>query len=342
MKGLIILEGADGTGKTTLANHLVEKHGARYLHATYRYKDKMFLYHTAILKHALSLTKDHLVVLDRCWLSDTIYGAEYRGGSKWPLVGRFLDRVARKHAALTVMCLADDLVAYAERFARLRLEREEMYADTTNVAGRYNDVYYGYETCTQMGEPDDYVKQLIRQGGLRKRSDVFEYHIENQGQDVPFFANWLLHNLAAEREEQPAMALDPAFHNFLGHVSDAKFVMVGDQPSDSCFNHVRWPFFAYRNSSLYLTEALGRLNVDETQLCWVNVNDDYGYRTICNLVDTHGLIPVVMGEQARTSYTRLGLPKNYRFMPHPQFLRRFTKKSLPIDTWLKHALREEN
>jgi hypothetical protein len=239
------------------------------------------------------------------------------------------------------MCLAEDLDAYAKRFAQLRTEREEMYADTTNVAGRYHDAYHGTTTKTDLGGTDDYVKQLIRQGGLLGRRDVLPYHLHQEGTDLPGFAARLLTRLEWERANQVPMALDTKFHNFLGYAPRAKFVMVGDRPSDAKYRGISWPFFGYRNSSLYLTEALGRLNVDETQLCWVNINDTHGYRTICRLVDTEELIPVVMGEEARAAYIRLGLPRHYRFMPHPQYLRRFTKKSAHIDTWLKTALSEE-
>ena len=39
---IIVLEGPDGSGKTTLARHLVELLGAEYLHLTYRWPTKMF------------------------------------------------------------------------------------------------------------------------------------------------------------------------------------------------------------------------------------------------------------------------------------------------------------
>lgn len=339
MRGLIILEGADGTGKTTLANHLKDRYGAHYLHMTYRMKDKMFLYHAAMLKHAIALADRELVVLDRCWWSDTVYAAEYRGGSKWPLMGRFLDRVALKHAAMTVVCMADDLVDYSAKFAQLRATRAEMYDDTTRVAGRYNDLYHGTTTTTDAhAGQDDYAKQVIRRGGLKHRADVMGYRIDNEGRDIAGFAATLLARLDVRRATQFQRALQADFQNFLGHAGEAWYVLVGDEPPDSRFRGVRWPFFAYRNSSLYLTEALGQRNADETKFCWVNINDTDGYRSICRLVDTDGLTPIVMGEKARAAYTQLGLPASYRYMPHPQYLRRFTKKSAPIAQHLETVL----
>ena len=71
---IVILEGADMTGKTSLANHLIRNFGAKYLHMTYRFAGKEFAYHTAVLKKALQLSRrGHMVVLDRCWMSESIY-----------------------------------------------------------------------------------------------------------------------------------------------------------------------------------------------------------------------------------------------------------------------------
>ena len=53
MTGIIVLDGPDCCGKTTLANDLIMNHGARYVHATYRFGKTMFAYHTAVMRKAL-------------------------------------------------------------------------------------------------------------------------------------------------------------------------------------------------------------------------------------------------------------------------------------------------
>ena len=122
MKGLIIVDGCDGTGKTTLAQAICNRYNGVYMHNTYRWKDKMYLYHTAALHRALKLSKTRLVVIDRLWMSEAIYAEVYRGGSPWPHMGRMIDRIVRKHAGMYIIGLSPQ--GHKERFDQLKAERE--------------------------------------------------------------------------------------------------------------------------------------------------------------------------------------------------------------------------
>ena len=73
MKGIIVIDGCDGTGKTTLAEAICRRYDGVYIHNTYRWPTKMPLYHTAALHRALKLAKTRLVVIDRLWMSEAIY-----------------------------------------------------------------------------------------------------------------------------------------------------------------------------------------------------------------------------------------------------------------------------
>ena len=74
MKGIIIIEGSDASGKTTLANKLLRKYNGIIFHQTYRFKNKIPIYHMAILRKALKLSKTRLIILDRLHISEYIYG----------------------------------------------------------------------------------------------------------------------------------------------------------------------------------------------------------------------------------------------------------------------------
>ena len=102
---IIVLEGPDGSGKTTLAKMLVDEYGFAYRHLTYRFKDRMHLYHWAALELCLKDAETGPVVLDRWWPSEIVYADVFRGGSKWPLWPRMLDRVALKHGVTYVWCI---------------------------------------------------------------------------------------------------------------------------------------------------------------------------------------------------------------------------------------------
>ena len=67
---IYILEGADGTGKTTLARKILDKTNGHYLHSTYdRYWDIQD-YHQQIAESAISLDIYQDVVIDRWALSE--------------------------------------------------------------------------------------------------------------------------------------------------------------------------------------------------------------------------------------------------------------------------------
>ena len=108
---IIILEGPDGAGKTTLSDKLrqilqqdrmthVIKHGPyKGLHA----EDLCKIYFRSMSQ---ALTYNDHVILDRAWLSEPVYGNVYRNGQcrvdmpRW----RMLERVALSRGAIVIHC----------------------------------------------------------------------------------------------------------------------------------------------------------------------------------------------------------------------------------------------
>jgi hypothetical protein len=81
MNRVIILEGADATGKTTLADRLVDSHGFTKVHTGVpKPKEDVFRSYTLTLWKALRSPEP--IVLDRCYLGETIYGPVMRGASR--------------------------------------------------------------------------------------------------------------------------------------------------------------------------------------------------------------------------------------------------------------------
>lgn len=78
---LIILEGPDCVGKTTLGQFLTKHFDAFYYHATAKGKlvDAMMDYQSNILDNAeTAMARGQAVVLDRHWPSETVYGPVFR------------------------------------------------------------------------------------------------------------------------------------------------------------------------------------------------------------------------------------------------------------------------
>lgn len=81
MKRVIMLEGPDGAGKSTLANFLANNHGYKYIHnglyPDMAAADLMALYLRQILDASTP------IVIDRSYLSEWIYGRVMRGHSRF-------------------------------------------------------------------------------------------------------------------------------------------------------------------------------------------------------------------------------------------------------------------
>lgn len=122
---IIVLEGPDGVGKTSLALALQKYLGARYIHLTYRWKTKMDLYHYAAIRCCAHLAQNQPVILDRWWISEILYAEAYRGGSKFIKSHFLLEHIATKIGAVYVACLPEDRDRYLDHYLKIKMSRTE-------------------------------------------------------------------------------------------------------------------------------------------------------------------------------------------------------------------------
>lgn len=156
MKRLIILEGPDGAGKTTLGEKLATMLGVPISnHGPYkgegqiwmRYFDSMVPYYKG----------ERHVILDRCWLAEPVYGAVYRGGTNRiePWQKRILNHVANSGSVMLVWCLPPVekcLEAFRSRRQLEMLDSEQQLRDVyfeyvkaaANEQGIFNRTVYDY------------------------------------------------------------------------------------------------------------------------------------------------------------------------------------------------------
>ena len=335
--GLIVLEGHDGSGKSYLASKICERFNAVYLHQKYKFKNKIFTYHTARLWKAIKLSQERLVVLDRLWLSETIYSAIYRQNGSWPLEGRMMDRVLLKHCAMNVICFDDPHVA-KQRHEKLVGERDELFKDRMDeVAQYYADYHYG-STYSSPRPGVNYADAICNAGGACKRIDHAYYSRDLQGK-TPEKLDEFVHAVARQIDkiklDQYVPALNPYDHNFLGHLGLATHLIVGDIANPKS-KKLSWPFYDYGHSSLFLTEALHRINFDETTALWTNA---HGHpKHVEAIVALRPSIKVVaLGHKASGTLARLGV--NHQAVAHPQWVKRFLSHDRQsYATELKQAL----
>jgi hypothetical protein len=270
MNGLIILDGPDGSGKTTLAREIVHQTGGHYMHLTYRFKEKMFTYHLANLHRAIKLSATKVVVVDRLWMSELCYANAYRGGSKWPLAYRMLERLILKHAALEVVCLPKDIHRHLDEFQGLRKHREEMFTDIGPVVIEYHKLW-----------------DKVRDWPHIRRYDLHEWSLGR----VADYATDILQQLQEWRDEQHPMALDPSNYNLCGHLSPAEFLFVGNSRHQR--KEAWYPFVHYGTGSLNLAVVLDQLGIEEHRCMWTSYLVDPAATE--DLIPKYDLQPIVFG-----------------------------------------------
>lgn len=328
MNGIIVIDGPDGVGKSTLADRIAEKHGnAVVMHQGYtaEVKDDIPGYHTRQVLKALDfVAQGRLVIMDRLWMSELIYASVYRGGSKWPHYGRMMDRVLMKHAALYIVACDDDIQAVESRHKQMNEEREELFdSKMDEIAKRYLGMLHG-----DLGKvPDDYVEYYgAVNDGMTVRNDVLHYSIAMHGQNMDQFIDVALSRLRDRIATQYAPALDPANQNVLGHFLSAKYLMVGDvcNPKEK-FPDLRWPFYDYGHSSLFLTQSMHTAWMDETQFMWTNANHDGDQHILQLKRSKPNLRVIALGREAFDKLTSLGI-RDHVEVRHPSFALRFGPK----------------
>lgn len=146
---IIILEGPDGGGKTTLSETLrsrlqndrmthVVKHGP---YKGVKSEDLCKIFFRSMSQ---ALTYNDNVIMDRSWLSEPVYGQVYRKGENRVDMPRrrMLERVALARGAVVVHCQPDFEVCAKTFMSRL----DDEYLDTL---GQLKEVYDAYEQLGQ-------------------------------------------------------------------------------------------------------------------------------------------------------------------------------------------------
>ena len=301
LTGLVILDGPDGVGKTTLGKELAERFGGKYFHLTYRFKKNMFAYHTAVLYRAARLSTTQLVVIDRLWLSEICYANAYRGGSQWPLMWRMMERVIHKICGIHVVCLPVNPREYLEHYARLKETRNELFSDTLPV---YLEYYHQYQR-------------------MKTWSHVLRYDMFSDNVDVTIGK---IRNLLIDRvSKQDPFILNPANMNVLGHIDSAEFIIVGDITNPHKSKKTWWPFYDYAGSSLHLAQIFDQLGFDESKFLWANARGTP--ETARYLLARYELKSICLGDIAYRhvcknagDYFRHGKP---HWLRHPAYEMRF-------------------
>ena len=341
--GIIILDGPDGAGKTTLANKIAERamlkgyvplyaHLSKPADAWAEHRDALFEY----IRCAFECNTKTLVIADRHFMSEAIYGHVYRQGSEYPFAARHVDRLLYRYGAVRVVC-APPVEYVIETHARLKSERTEMYdSGMEAIARMYYDLWYGSSDANVDYSPlGDYLQQLIWEGGVADKIGWYHYDVTVNGKNMDQYSDILIDEMG-QLQAMVSPFLDGTKKNLTGWPRRSAVLLVGDCISDD--SNSRTPFFANHGSSLYLAKTLQKIHADESRVCMVNVNDPDGITRVRDVTRFCGRT-IALGCRAEQALEKASLTYQAR-VRHPQHARRFTHHDSRYAQELKTAFNE--
>lgn len=141
---IILVEGCDASGKSTLINKLMEQHPNNcYLHCAVT-NDINSLHQNAI-DTALVASQERWVFIDRLHLSEKIYGTVFRNKPSYD-VDAFDKMIMSKVSTLKkILCIVDKETSLAKHAER---KDKEMFDDISTVYDLYSDVAKNDKTWT--------------------------------------------------------------------------------------------------------------------------------------------------------------------------------------------------
>jgi thymidylate kinase len=227
---IVILEGPDGCGKTTLANRLAERFGMRIHHEGPPPKDVNLLEHYGRL---LDEARGKNVVFDRLALGERIYGPILRGEDRIGEVGwRLMRRLIDATQAIHVLVIVPFPIAFANWQAN---HRNELF----HKQEIFRRVYERYAQLQQHERDHHVVVDFTRPSTYDALIAVIK---------SPRNARWL-----------PAGTIGQW---------DPKYLLVGDQNGRK--GPVDLPFWSTNGCSGYLHHCLELAGMREHEIALVN------------------------------------------------------------------------
>ena len=289
---LIILEGPDCSGKSTLAKALADRllYHTLMHHGPYPRLTSQQLPRFYAEGMATSLQRWHGLVMDRSWLSEQVYGPIYRGADRLATFQRrHLERIALRLGAVVVLCLPPWADVRDQWARRKGLDPKAEMLDNEDQLRRIYDAYHALETDLP----------------------VVHYDYTIHGRDV---------SKVLGQVDRRSTGLHPWLAPSVGS-TDSKVILVGEKPSDhtDADTLMQWPFssFSRQGSSAWLTEMLHANGILETDLLWLNAGTGF----VTPLERLYARPVIALGNEASKELARHHI--SHETVAHPQHHKRF-------------------
>lgn len=134
---VIIIDSCDYSGKTTLANDLMQKYRNHvYIHCAVT--PDIYSLHKTAIENALHLSKDFTVIIDRLHYSELVYGPIFRNGASYD-VKKFDRYYSKENGFLNIkkiLCLPPKEIVL-EGFKKRAAQGGEMFDTVEKVYDEY-------------------------------------------------------------------------------------------------------------------------------------------------------------------------------------------------------------
>lgn len=270
---IIVIEGADGAGKTTLAHALMEALPpgvGEYIHATR--PDDQWSYATGLIDEAVAAhRRGKTVIMDRLWISDNIYSWINPHYSRSGIHVRRQESVLNRYGAFYIMCCPHPRQLITE-YKQLSRTRTEMFGDKIEgmqlVMQRYYDLWHGGPVPQGFGDrPEQYTDQLSVLSPMKSRP--LSYLYDRFTSSKPHnWAKMLLQFISMQVE--PFLKADVAstftrgdeWMNLSGSLLTARALFVNNMENDY-LRPLWWPLYDRHKEGEFFSKSLHRVGIPE-------------------------------------------------------------------------------
>lgn len=140
MSKIILVEGPDCSGKTTICNSIVDNFNFKCLHLS-KLKDNQSVdefYINFIDNLKIQKQNNMNIVLDRAYISNIIYSTVFKQDET---ISRYLMDELKKLIDIIILCIPDK-DKYITHFNNIKNQRFELYDNMNDIYDLYYDLYY--------------------------------------------------------------------------------------------------------------------------------------------------------------------------------------------------------